>query len=328
MQSSDSGGNSLPGKKVLVTGGAGFIGSHLCDRIALENPAELVVIDNLFLGKESNIEKARAACRKFVFYKESVADPVKLREILKNHQPDVIFNLSVIPLPKSLELPGWSADENWKMTLNLCECWREGIFETLVHFSSSEVYGTALVVPMTEGHPLMPHTPYAASKAATDHLVYSYMTTFNLDAVVLRPFNNYGPRQNKGGYAGLIPIVIDRVLQNEMIEISGDGMQTRDFIFVEDTADATVRAYENRKAHGKTFNLSSGMETSVNTIVSQILKITNSKVPVRHVEMRPGDISRHCGDATLARETLGFAPQCNLDFGLNRTVEWYRSQHG
>ena len=328
MQSSDPRCNSLSGQKVLVTGGAGFIGSHLCDRIALDNPAELVVIDNLFLGRESNIEKARAACRRFVFYKESVADTVRLREILKNHQPDIIFNLSVIPLPKSLELPGWSADENWKMTLNLCECWREGIFETLVHFSSSEVYGTALVVPMTEGHPLMPHTPYAASKAATDHLVFSYMTTFNLDAVVLRPFNNYGPRQNKGGYAGLIPIVIDRVLKNEMIEVSGDGMQTRDFIFVEDTADATVRAYQNREAHRKTFNLCSGVETSVNTIVSKILKITNSKVPVRHIEMRPGDISRHCGDATLARETLGFAPQCDLDFGLNRTVEWYRSQHG
>jgi len=328
MRSSDPGCNSLSGKKVLVTGGAGFIGSHLCDRIVLDNPDELVVIDNLFLGRESNIEKARTTCHRLVFYKESVADPVKLRGILKSHQPDVIFNLSVVPLPKSLEMPGWSSDENWKMTLNLCECWREGIFETLVHFSSSEVYGTALVVPMTEAHPLMPHTPYAASKAATDHLVFSYMTTFNLDAVVLRPFNNYGPRQNKEGYAGLIPIVIDRVLKNEMIEIYGDGMQTRDFIFVEDTADATVRAYQNRKAHGKMYNLCSGMETSVNTIVSKILTITSSKVSVRHTEMRPGDISRHCGDASLARETLGFTPRCDLDLGLKRTVEWYRSQHG
>ncbi|MGH7180600.1 MAG: dTDP-glucose 4,6-dehydratase, partial [Nitrospiraceae bacterium] len=304
---------------------AGFIGSHLCDRIIVENPSELVVIDNLFLGRESNLDTARAGCDRFAFYKDSVADHVRLREILVKHQPDVVFNLSVIPLPKSLEVPGWSSDENWKMTLNLCESWREGIFKTLVHFSSSEVYGTARAVPMTESHPLMPHTPYAASKAATDHLVFSYMTTFNLDAVTIRPFNNYGPRQNKGGYAGLIPIVIDRVLKNEEIEIHGDGKQTRDFIFVKDTADATVRAYQSAETRGKMFNLCSGEETSVNTIVNKLLEITGSKVQIRNVEKRPGDVYRHCGDAGLAHEIFGFSPQYDLVRGLINTVQWYRN---
>jgi len=327
MTLSEMGDQKLSGKKVLVTGGAGFIGSHLCDRIARDNPAELIVIDNLFLGREYNLSSARVSCSNFTFYKESVADSGALRHIFEKHKPDVVFNLSVIPLPKSLEEPGWSSDENWRMTLNLCECWREGCFETFIHFSSSEVYGTALTVPMSESHPILPRTPYAASKAATDHLVLSYLTTFNLDAVVVRPFNNYGPRQNMGGYAGLIPIVLDRALKKQTIEIHGDGKQTRDFIYVEDTAEATVRVYRNLRTRGKVFNLSSGKETSVNTIVDKLLQIANSKVAVRHTEPRPGDVHRHCGDASLAREIFGFIPVFDLDHGLAKTFEWYRHPH-
>jgi UDP-glucose 4-epimerase len=328
MTSSNPTRGSLSGRRVLVTGGAGFIGSHVCDRIAAEHPAELVVVDNLFLGRESNLDSARAACQRLTFYKESVADDGRLREIFKKHRPDVVFNLSVIPLPKSLESPGWASDENWRMTLTLCECWREGIFGTLVHFSTSEVYGTALSVPMSEAHPLMPRTPYAASKAATDHLVFSYMTTFDLDLVTLRPFNNYGPRQNKGAYAGLVPLVIERILKDEVIEIQGDGLQTRDFIYVEDTAEATVLAYQHVNASGKTFNLSSGRETSVKTIVDKLVAITESKVRIRHTEDRPGDVRRHCGDPSFARETFGFTPRIDLDRGLINTVNWYRTQRG
>ena len=311
-----------------MTGGAGFIGSHLCDRIVLQGPSELVVIDNLFLGKESNLEQARATCSNFTFYRKSLADKECLKAIVAKHQPDVVFNLAVIPLPKSLEDPEWVSDENWRMTLNLCEFWRKGMFNTLVHCSSSEVYGDAVEVPMSESHPLAPRTPYAASKAATDHLVLSYVTTFGLNAVIVRPFNNYGPRQNKGGYAGLIPIVIDRTSKEEVIEIHGDGEQTRDFIYVEDTAEAIVHVYQSSGTRGKVFNLCSGKETSVNTIVGKLLEITNSKVPVRHTELRPGDVHRHCGDAGLARETFEFSPRHDLDQGLIKTVDWYRNQHG
>ncbi len=181
---------------------------------------------------------------------------------------------------------------------------------------------------MSEDHPLHPRTPYAASKAATDFVVLSYIETFGIDAAILRPFNNYAPRQNDAAYAGVIPIVINRVRQGKTIEIFGDGEQTRDFIYAPDTATAAVELYESKATRGVITNIGSGRETSVNQLVTTILELMEvPDHPVVHIDERPGDVRRHCADISRARETFGFEPTTELSEGLRRTIEWYRGKN-
>jgi UDP-glucose 4-epimerase len=257
----------ITGKNILVTGGAGFIGSHLVDSIILEMPKNLIVVDNLFLGKEENLRDAIKRFKSLKFIIEDAGDYNTMKSILSEYEVHVVFNLAVIPLPKSLEEPAWSIAENIRITTNICELGRQGFYKKLVHFSSSEAYGTALGVPMNEDHPLIPSTPYAASKVASDYIALSYFKTFGLETVIVRPFNNYGPRQNEGSYAGIIPIVIRKVKQGEPVEIFGDGEQTRDFLYVKETAKATLKLCQAEGAVGRIINLASGKETSINHLV-------------------------------------------------------------
>jgi UDP-glucose 4-epimerase len=226
---------TLAGKSVLVLGGAGFIGSHLVDRLADEGPRRVSVVDNLYLGRVSNLAAAHERFDDLRFHRQDATDEAALEAILRADETDVVFNLAVVPLPASLERPLWSVEHNVRLALVPCELLRQGRFETLIHVSSSEAYGSAAYVPMDEVHPPVPSTPYAASKLAGDQIVLSYQHTFGLDAAIIRPFNNFGPRQNAGSYAGIIPIVVNRATRGEPIEIYGDGEQTRDFVFVRDT---------------------------------------------------------------------------------------------
>ena len=315
---------SLRDKRVMVTGGAGFIGSHLVDALLAEGAEKVVAIDNLFLGRLENLAGARAAGDRFDFVKQNIADTKAMRRLFGKHRVQVVFNLAVIPLPTSLQRPKWSIDCNVLGATALCELGRQGAFETLVHFSSSEALGTARQVPMGEDHPLEPITPYAASKAACDHIVLSYVRTFGLDAAILRPFNNYGPRQNDKAYAGIIPIVVRRVLAGQPVEIFGDGCQTRDFIFVEDTVRAAIAMVERPETRGRVTHVGSGRETAVNDLVRTMLRILNAQDhPVVHGPPRPGDVRRHCADITRAETLLGFQPQVDMEEGLRRTIEWY-----
>ena len=317
---------SLAGKSVVVTGGAGFIGSHLVDRLLDDRPANVVVVDNLFLGKEANLEEARRAFPDLRFYEQDAADYDAMREILVAEQADVVFEMAVVPLPTSLVRPRWTCDVNLSMATVVAELLRERCFETLVHFSSSEVYGTARYVPMDEGHPLEPRTPYAASKAGADHVVSSYQKTFGLDVTTVRPFNGFGPRQNEGAYAGIIPLVITRALAGEPIFVHGDGEQTRDFTFVRDIADAAVRAYTHPGTRGRVVNVCSGREVSVNALVATLLEVLAVDVPVLHEAPRPGDVRRHCGSPDLGQQLMGVSPEDRLADGLAETVRWYREQ--
>jgi UDP-glucose 4-epimerase len=177
---------------------------------------------------------------------------------------------------------------------------------------------------MDENHPLLPSTPYAASKIAGDHVALSYYKTFGVDVAILRPFNNFGPRQNEGAYAGVIPIVIGRALRGEPVIIYGDGEQTRDFIFVREVADAAVRIYEEPATRGQILNIATGHELSINRLARTIFEILDSEVPILYEACRPGDVLRHCGGADLARRLIGFEPQVTLKEGLAETVAWYR----
>jgi len=315
---------SLRDKRVMVTGGAGFIGSHLVDALLAEGAEKVVAIDNLFLGRLENLAGARAAGDRFDFVKQNIADTKAMRRLFGKHRVQVVFDLAVIPLPTSLQRPKWTIDCNVLGATALCELSRQGAFETLIHFSSSEALGTARQVPMGEDHPLEPITPYAASKAACDHIVLSYVRTFGLDAAILRPFNNYGPRQNDQAYAGIIPIVVRRVLAGQPVEIFGDGCQTRDFIFVEDTVRAAIAMVERPETRGQVTHVGSGRETAVNDLVRTMLHLLNAQDhPVVHGPPRPGDVRRHCADITRAETLLGFQPQVDMEEGLRRTIEWY-----
>ena len=316
----------LAGTSIVVIGGAGFIGSHLVDRLVDLEPSGLTVVDNLFLGREENLADAARRYPDLRFLQQDATDLEAMDTILRQARAEVVFNLAVVPLPASLERPRWSAMENVALATVPCELGRLGRFRTLIHFSSSEAYGSAAYVPMDEGHPPVPSTPYAASKLAGDQIVLSYWHTFGLDAAVIRPFNNFGPRQNAGSYAGIIPIVVDRATRGQAIEIYGDGEQTRDFVFVRDTADAAVRLHGSRSTRGRVVNVASGREVSVNELVRIMLELLDSDVGVEHVAPRPGDVRRHLASIDLARELIGFEPVTSLRDGLAETVAWYLAE--
>jgi len=311
----------------MVTGGAGFIGSHVVEALLDREPSQVVVVDNLFLGRRENLQDAEAQTGTLSFYEQDASELEAMRRLVGEHETEVIFDLAVIPLPTSLVKPKWSVDETIGVTTTLCELAFEGRFETLIHFSSSEAPGSAQTVPMGEDHPLVPCTPYAAAKAASDLIVQSHCRTFGLDAAILRPFNNYGPRQNDKAYAGIIPIVINRVRDGLPIEIYGDGEQTRDFVFVKDTAAAAVAMYDAPDTRGCVTNVATGKETTVNELVAHLLRALGAEDhPVVHVDPRPGDVRRHCGAVSKAVERLGFAPATDLGVGLEQTVAWYLSK--
>ena len=257
----------LKGKSILVTGGAGFIGSHLVDRLISERPGRLVVVDNFFLGKDSNLRDAR---RRFPSLRVIRSDATRLRalrEILAENATEIVFHLAVVPLPASLVRPRWASSQNIQMSLVLCELLRQGRYRTLIQFSSSEVYGTAGEEEIDESHPLEPRTPYAASKAAADQLALSYARTFGAEIMIIRPFNAYGPRQNEGRYAGIVPLTVKRILDGKPPIIFGDGFQTRDYSHVSDIADAAVRLSKTDRALGRVVQIGSGVETRILDLV-------------------------------------------------------------
>jgi len=318
----------LAGKSVMVTGGAGFIGSHLVDRLVGEKPSNLVVVDNFFLGKDSNLDDARRDYPALRVLRQDAKDYQAMKRIMKEERIQVVFNLAVTPLPVSLTDPRWAYEENMAIVLCLLELIREHAFDTLVHFSSSEAYGTSLYAPMNESHPLNGLTPYAVSKAAGDNLILSYCRIFGTDAAILRPFNNYGPRQNEKSYAGVIPVTIKRILSGEAPVIYGDGKQSRDYLYVTETADAAVRVYECPGTRGRVLNVGSGRETSINTVVQLIAKYLKSDKPIVYQEARPADVRRHIASIFLAEDLIGFSPTVKLEEGLKLTVDWYRQSLG
>ena len=259
-------------------------------------------------------------------YRTDAADYSTMNRILERERIDVVFDLAVIPLPKSLELPMETVETNVKLTTILCELLRKGRFRTLVHCSSSEAYGNAHHVPMDESHPQLPLTPYAASKIAGDHVAISYNRAFGLDIAIARPFNTYGPRQNELSYAGVIPRTIMRIMNGEQPEIFGDGLQTRDFSYVGDMIEGIIAVFETYSTRGRVVNIASGKEVRIKKIVETIAKCMDYRGDIIHKPSRPGDVMRHRGDISLARDLFGYSPKTGLDEGLKKTVDWYSEE--
>lgn len=318
---------SLNNKSILVAGGAGFIGSHLVDRLIDERPETLVIVDNFCLGedKKRNLVPARSRFPSLKVYHQDATKMQLMKKKLKNESIEVIFNLAVVCLPTSLIIPKLTYDTNVTIVSNLCELLRKDYFETLIHFSSSEAYGSAKQIPMDETHPLEPTTPYGASKIASDHLILSYNKTFGVDVSIVRPFNTYGPRQNEGAYAGVIPLTIERILKGESPVIYGDGLQTRDYTYVTDVADAAVKVYCTKSIKGKVINIASGKETSIKNLISKIARLMNCKKPIMYDKPRPGDVRRFIGSNSLAKKLINYKPKVSFEEGLRRTIDWYRN---
>ncbi len=316
----------LEQKRILITGGAGFIGSHLVDRLIDERPEKIVVVDNFYFGKDKmrNLHPAKSRFSSLRIYDQDAAKIQPMQQVLKNENIDVVFNLAVVCLPLSLTEPKWTYDINVKISSTFCELLRKDYFETLIHFSSSEAYGDAEQIPMTEDHSLKPSTPYGASKIASDHLVLSYIRTFGVGASIIRPFNTYGPRQHEGTYAGVIPLTIRRVLNEESPVIYGDGSQTRDYTYVTDTADAAVKVYCAKSTRGRVLNIASGKETCIKDLISRIAEIMNYKRPIVFESPRPGDVRRFIGSNSLAKKLINYKPKIDFDEGLRHTIDWYR----
>lgn len=315
---------AVKSKSVLVTGGAGFIGSTLVDRLIQDEPEKIVVVDNFFLGNFDNLSNALAVRPDLEVIRLDAADLAAMQDVVIEHKIDTVFDLAVIPLPTSLTYPAWTVQTNVGIATTFCEIARRGLVERLVHVSSSEAYGSARHVPMNEDHPHDAITPYAASKSAADHIISSYVQTFGIDATVIRPFNNVGPRQNPGSYAGIIPIVVRRVRAGLPIEIHGDGEQTRDFTFVRDTADFIVKIHDSNDCRGQVLNVATGKETSINDLVARLLvAMGEPNHPIVYDAERPGDVRRHCADVSRLVGLLGERPSDLTDAALNETVEWY-----
>ena len=305
-------------KTAIVTGGAGFIGSHLVDRL-LEHGYNVTIIDDLSLGKIENVPKGVD----FIQLDVRRLGPLKTYITEFSDPVDVIFNLAVNPLPMSLSTPREVVDTNVGITTAVCELVRHRLADTLIHFSSSEVYGTARYVPMDESHPLDCRTPYAASKAACDHVVQSYGRTFGIDYAIVRPFNVIGPRQNMEDWAGVVPATIKRCMRGEASVIHGDGSFTRDFSYVDDVVRAAVDIWNTPETRGKVVNVGSGVETTIECLITSIADLFDSACSVVHDSERPGDVARMVADTTLARKLIDYEPRYSLDEAIEKTVAWY-----
>jgi UDP-glucose 4-epimerase len=313
----------IRGSNILVTGGAGFIGSHLTDRLLDEGAAKVVIVDNLFLGKLGNLTDALG--RGAVFIRDDAEIEGTLEYIIAGHSIDIVFNCATKALNYSFINPVGAYMTNVRVMANLLELQRAGAFGTLCHFSSSEIYGTAVYEPMDENHPMNPTTTYAAGKAAADIMLHSYVEQYALDAFIVRPFNNYGPRQNsEGPLAGIIPITARRILSGGKPEIHGTGEQSRDFIYVLDTVEAIMKLYD-RLGRGEAVNISTNGQISVNELIGRIAEELDYQGDIVRKEARTADVFCHNASNAKMREFIDFEPTPFRD-GLRETIAWYRGR--
>ena len=302
-------------KKYIITGGAGFIGSHIAEHLSNQGH-HVTVLDSLRTGFEKNLEGLNVD-----FIKGDIRNKDLVQDITQNI--DAIFHLAaLVSVPESLLKLNECVDINVLGTINLLDAAKNNPNCKVILSSSAANYGDNPVLPKVETMVPEPMTPYAVTKLDGEYYLKMYLQQYNLQTASLRYFNVFGPRQNpKSAYAAAVPIFINKALKNEPITIYGDGLQTRDFIYVKDVVKANLLASQKGN---ETYNVALGHSTSILELAEKIIEITNSKSEIQFLEARPGDIKHSKANVSKFNQ-LGFKPQYNIDHALNETIKFYHN---
>lgn len=317
--------SALAGKDVLVTGGAGFIGSHLVEGLLRYDVRQVRVLDNFANGKRDNLT-AVAHDPRLIVQEASILDAQAVADACRG--APLVFHLACLGVRHSLHSPLLNHRVNAEGTLRVLEAARLAGVRRFVYVSTSEVYGTARHAPMNEEHPTRPMTVYGGGKLAGESYARAYFETYGFPTVMVRPFNNFGPRSHFEGDAGeVIPRFLTRALAGLPPVIFGDGSQTRDFIFVTDTVRALLLLAADDRCVGQTLNVGRGSEITVHELAERILQATGrTELRPEHEPPRPGDVLRLCADTSKLRALTGFQPKVSFADGLAQVVAWFRSQ--
>jgi UDP-glucose 4-epimerase len=312
----------IDGLHCLVTGGAGTLGSQLVDELLIKG-CKVRVLDNLWNGKVENLS-GHLINKSFQFYRGSVTDPLDVQRVMDGI--DVVFHLACLGVRHSIIHPYETHRVNAEGSLLVLDAAYRAQVKRFVYCSTSEVYGTAKYVPVTEDHPTYPCTIYGASKLAGEAYARAYHKIYGMPIVILRPFNIYGPRSHHEDDAGeFIPKSIVRALNSEPIIIFGDGTQTRDFTYVGDTVRAFLAAVECDGIIGQTLNFGSNFEISIKDLALKINKLISSSTNIIHTPQRPGDVLRLYSDSRKFYEVCGWKPEVSFEDGLIKTIEFFRN---
>jgi len=292
--------------KMLITGGAGFIGSHLCEKYTKEGHT-VICLDNFMSGDLMNIRHLLDS-RNFKLVKGDIRDFDLLEKVMRD--VDVVFHLAAqIHVDRSYIEP--------KLTYDA---------KKLIFASTSEVYGSAQYSPIDENHPLNAPHPYGASKLAGDRMCFAYMHTYGMNISIVRLFNTFGPRQRDVGYGGVISIFTRRILKGMPPIIYGDGLQTRDYTYVDDAVRAYDAVLKHSEPIAEPINFGSGREETILDLADMLIDLAGKKEKIRpvHVEPRIGEVKRLIANSARAKDLLGWQPQCKLEEGLEKFVQWYK----
>jgi UDP-glucose 4-epimerase len=309
--------------KILITGGAGFIGSHLCDKYT-KNGDTVLCLDNFMNGNLMNIRHL-LGCRNFKLINGDIRNFDLLEKIMRD--VDAVFHLAAqIHVDRSIIEPKLTYEINVLGTQNVLEVARMNDVKKVIHASTSEVYGTTQYAPMDEKHPLNAPHPYGASKIAADRMCYAYIETYGMNICTMRPFNLYGPKQKDSGYGGAISLFTKRVLNNIPPIIYGDGEQTRDYTYIEDIVEAYDLILNNEKIR-EPINFGIGKEIKIIDLASMIIELCGKKGSISpvHIEPRPGEVQRLVADISKAKELLGWKPKYTIEEGLKKFIDWYKN---
>jgi len=315
-------------ESILVTGGAGFIGSNIAETL-LDKGRQVVILDDLSTGKMENVLEIKAKGNgNLKFIKGSILETGLLRSIIKSEHISLICHQAAVSsVSKSILDPVKTVETNITGTTNLFSLAAEYGCKRIVFASSSSVYGDGPELPKREDMTLSPKSPYAMSKAAKEMLGGVFSNLFGIEIIGLRYFNVYGKRQDPASdYAAVIPKFISKALDNEPIPIEGDGGQTRDFVYIDDVVDANIKALTREPADGSIFNVANGEQTSILDLATTILSITGSKSEIVFKPPRTGDVRDSVGDVKRAEKCLGFSRSYTMQEGLAETVSWYRKR--
>ncbi|HEX3878844.1 MAG TPA: SDR family oxidoreductase, partial [Bryobacteraceae bacterium] len=307
----------------VVTGGAGFIGSAIVRGLLAEGASKVVVIDNLFSGKEANLEEVKGSVD---FQRADIRNYDEIAPVIRGAK--VVFHEAAIPsVPRSIDDPVPSHEVNIDGTFNVLRAAQEGGAGRVVYAASSSAYGDTLVLPKVEDMTPRPKSPYALQKLVGEYYADVFASVYQLETVALRYFNVYGPRQDPGSpYSGVLSLFMKAILQKEPPTMYGDGEQSRDFTFVDDVAQLNLKAARAPNVSGKVYNGGNGGRVTLNQAWELLQKIEGIQIPANYGPPRRGDVRDSQADTTAAVRELGHAPRFSFEEGMRRTLEWYRNQ--